>query len=75
MNGEQIELISPASVKENGSKYVGKICPALYSPEKNNPGVLLSTEDFEEFNIPLTDSLIEVINSINYHPDRSKCAS
>jgi hypothetical protein len=63
--GKQNILISPTSVKEHGSKYIGKFCPAVYSPKGNNLRVLLRSEDFEEYNIPLTDSLIEVINSIN----------
>jgi len=63
--GEQKTLISPTSLKEHGRRYVDKLCPALYSPIKNNLRVLLGPEDFEEYNIPLTDSLIEVINRIN----------
>ena len=63
-NGEQKVLISPTSVKENGSRYVGKFCPALYSPKKNNLRILLRAEDFEEYNIPLTDSLIIEINKL-----------
>ena len=63
--GEQKTLTSPTSVKENGSKYVGKFCPAVYSPKGNNLRVFLRRDDFDEYNIPLTDSLIEVINSIN----------
>jgi len=63
--GKQNILISPTSVKEHGSKYIGKLCPALYSPKGNNLRVLLRFDDFDEYNIPLTDSLIEVINSIN----------
>ena len=64
-NGEQKKLISSSNVKEHASRYVGELCPALYSPKKNNLRVLLRPEDFEEYNVPLTDSLIEVINRIN----------
>ena len=63
--GEQNILISPTDVREHASRYIGKFCPAVYSPKGNNLRVLLRPEDFEEYNIPLTDSLIEVINSIN----------
>jgi hypothetical protein len=62
--GEQKLLISPTSVKENGSRYIGKICPALFSPKTNNLRVLLQAEDFDDYNIPLTDSLIMQINKI-----------
>jgi len=63
--GEQHILTSPTSLIEHGRKYVGKFCPAVYSPKGNNLRVLLRPEDFTEYNIPFTDSLIEVINSIN----------
>jgi hypothetical protein len=64
-DGEQKILISPTSVKENGSRYIGKYCPALFSPKKNNLRVLLRVDDFKEYEVPLTDSLNEVINGIN----------
>jgi len=59
------ELDSPTSIREHGRKYVGKHCPALYSPKNDDLRVLLRQEDLEEYNVPLTDSLIEVINRIN----------
>ena len=64
-NGEQKTIISPTSIKEHGRRYVYKLCPALYSPKKNTLRVLLRPEDFEEYNISLTDSIIAEINKLN----------
>ena len=59
------EQDSPTSIRQHGRKYVGKLCPAVYAPKNDDLRVLLTQEDFEQYNIPLTDSLITVINTLN----------
>ncbi len=64
-NGRIKILFSPTNITNDVSRFVGKKVLAIFSPVNDNLRVLINREDYEEFNIPLTDSLIEMINS--YH--------
>lgn len=63
-NGKTQELTSPTSIEKNGSRYLHKVCPAIYSPVTNNIRLLLTEDDFTEYNVPLTDSLRHLIDSL-----------
>ena len=55
--GREIELSSSTSIKRGNFDFVGKIFPAIYSPNTNTLEVLIKPVDFEKFNIPFPDSL------------------
>lgn len=55
--GQRRSLISSSSVKAKAFSYIGKSFPALYSERTNTLRLLMTTEDFSEFDRELPDSL------------------
>jgi translation elongation factor P/translation initiation factor 5A len=57
-NNNSKELISQSRIQSNRIAYVGQYFPAMYSEKTDAIRVLMTSEDFEEFNIPYPDSLL-----------------
>jgi translation elongation factor P/translation initiation factor 5A len=51
-------LISSSRVRFNKAFYVGQYFPAMYSEKTGALRILMTSEDFEEFNITYPDSLL-----------------
>jgi hypothetical protein len=64
-HGVQKTLNSATSQREHLGKYTNKECPALYSPKSDNIRVLITQDDFDRYDVPLTDSLLHVIDHLN----------
>ena len=72
-HGEQKTLNSFTHQRDHLGKYLYKESPALYSPKTDNLRLLLTRSDFEEYGVPFTDSLRDVIIQLNgYHEEVEK---
>lgn len=56
-NGQEMILISNSSIKGNIFSYIGKSFPALYSVKTNSLRLLITKDDYDEFEIEYPDSL------------------
>ena len=63
-NGEQKKLISASRIKIRASSYIGQTFPALYSKKYDELRLLMTQEDFEEFNLEFPDSMVHRVNQV-----------
>ena len=56
---EHKNLISPSSIRKDAYSYVGQLYPALYSEKTNTLRLLLTEEDFQEYDQKYPDSLLK----------------